>query len=197
VGVRRGAPIVALVAAVLVLGGGGGATAGHMQEWTHDHSRQGVPPRPDGYAELRAAFGGGPCNAEANDARTWFPHAYDPAGTRYIYYHPYLAKNVGGNIRKHIQAEHRDGALNDYLGAYNCRQMTGSTNWSTHAWGAAVDVNWVRNPYGSCSWDGVGGDGRDHGRYLPEVWKGPFPGHRFKWGIGWCDPHHFQYVTGY
>lgn len=34
-------------------------------------------------------------------------------------------------------------------GAYNCRHQTGSSAWSNHAYGAAVDVNWQSNPYAS------------------------------------------------
>jgi hypothetical protein len=34
-------------------------------------------------------------------------------------------------------------------GAYNCRRATGSASWSKHAWGAAVDLNWRSNPFGS------------------------------------------------
>lgn len=34
------------------------------------------------------------------------------------------------------------------VGAYNCRQITGGTNYSLHAYGIAVDVNWLNNPYG-------------------------------------------------
>jgi hypothetical protein len=33
-------------------------------------------------------------------------------------------------------------------GAYNCRQITGGTNYSLHAYGIAVDLNWQTNPYG-------------------------------------------------
>lgn len=34
-------------------------------------------------------------------------------------------------------------------GAYNCRQITGGSGYSLHAYGIAVDVNWQSNPYGS------------------------------------------------
>ena len=41
----------------------------------------------------------------------------------------------------------------------------------------------------------------DHeGNYLPDVWRGVFPGHRFFWGLNFDttpDPMHFQYVTNY
>ena len=33
-------------------------------------------------------------------------------------------------------------------GAYNCRQITGGTNYSLHAYGIAIDINWNTNPYG-------------------------------------------------
>ncbi len=31
--------------------------------------------------------------------------------------------------------------------AYNCRSVAGSTSWSEHAYGTAIDVNPVQNPY--------------------------------------------------
>lgn len=33
-------------------------------------------------------------------------------------------------------------------GAYNCRQITGGTAYSLHAFGIALDLNWSTNPYG-------------------------------------------------
>ncbi len=35
--------------------------------------------------------------------------------------------------------------------AFNCRQATGSSNWSRHAYGMAVDINPCQNPYVSTS----------------------------------------------
>jgi peptidoglycan hydrolase-like protein with peptidoglycan-binding domain len=34
-------------------------------------------------------------------------------------------------------------------GAYNCRKITGGSNWSLHAYGIAVDINARTNPYGT------------------------------------------------
>ena len=31
-------------------------------------------------------------------------------------------------------------------GAYNCRKIGGTSTWSAHAWGVAVDVDWRLNP---------------------------------------------------
>lgn len=36
----------------------------------------------------------------------------------------------------------------DDTGAYNCRKITGGTGYSLHAYGIAVDLNWLSNPYG-------------------------------------------------
>jgi hypothetical protein len=35
----------------------------------------------------------------------------------------------------------------DNTSAFNCRQVTGGTTWSEHAYGWAIDINPVQNPY--------------------------------------------------
>lgn len=40
----------------------------------------------------------------------------------------------------------RSMAANNTSG-YNCRRVSGSASWSTHAYGAAIDINPVQNPY--------------------------------------------------
>jgi hypothetical protein len=35
----------------------------------------------------------------------------------------------------------------DNTSAFNCRPATGSSNWSNHAYGRAIDVNPIENPY--------------------------------------------------
>jgi hypothetical protein len=97
--------------------------AGHMTEWRHDHSDRGVPRRPNGLDGLRKRFGGSACNEKANNARTWFPHAVSRDQGGYVVYHPYLAINVGDNVRNHIASAHRNGAL-DY-GIYGYRFSRG------------------------------------------------------------------------
>jgi hypothetical protein len=173
------------------------ALAGHMSGWTHDHTGGAVPDRPNGLAELNRKFGDR-CIDRSNDGRSYWPHQSADGGG-YVYYNTYIARNVGYNVRNHIDAAHRDGALYPGIGGYNCRLISGSTLWSTHAWGAAIDTNWLRNPRGQDHWNGRGSDGSDHGTYLPDVWRGAFPGHRFYWGLHFStpDPMHFQYVTNY
>jgi hypothetical protein len=35
----------------------------------------------------------------------------------------------------------------DNTSAFNCRRATGSSSWSEHAYGRAIDVNPIENPY--------------------------------------------------
>ena len=38
----------------------------------------------------------------------------------------------------------------DNTSSFNCRAATGSTRWSNHAYGRAIDVNPIENPYIGC-----------------------------------------------
>ena len=124
----RTASIAAASVLAVSLFAGSAALAGHMSDWNHDHSRDGVPPRPSGLWELNDVFGER-CSNRANNARSWWPHSdTDPFGVgSYVEYHSYLARNIGFNVRNHINAAHRDGALYPGIGAYNCRLIDGST----------------------------------------------------------------------
>ena len=48
-----------------------------------------------------------------------------------------------------IFARYRYTIRRSDTGAYNCRQITGGSGYSLHAYGIAVDVNWQSNPYSS------------------------------------------------
>ena len=167
--------------------------------WVHDHSSAGIPTRPKGYNGLVAKFGQ-PCSSSAGASRSSWPSQSTPGVSGYIYYHPYIDRDVSWNIRDHISADGKEGALYPGIGGYNCRYIGGTTSWSVHAFGAAIDTNWQRNPQGATTWNGVGADGVNYKRYLPSLWKGAYPGHNFYWGLNFSttpDPMHFQYVTGY
>jgi hypothetical protein len=186
------------VAGCLLAGSAEAVLAGHFYNWRHDHSSSAIPRRPKGLQQLRNRFGNA-CNDRADNARTWFPSARARNRGGYVKYHARLARNVGHNIRGHIARVHREGAVDYGVYGYLCRLKRGGTSYSTHAWGVAIDTNTKRNPQGQARWNGRGADGRDYGTYLPKLWKGPDPGHRFRWGRNFStpDPHHFQYVTGY
>jgi hypothetical protein len=186
---------VAAVASVVLLAPVA-AIAGHMAGWTHDHSSSGVPYRPNGYNDIVRIYGQ-PCTEYARSYRTWFPHVTGRNQGAYLGYHPHIGRNVAHNIRGHVSQGHNDGAWDYGQWAFACRAQTGGSGYSTHAFGAAFDTNTEKNPYGQCSWNGVGSNGVAYGTYLPNVWRETENGHRFRWGRDWCDPHHFQYATGY
>jgi len=50
-----------------------------------------------------------------------------------------LVDDYGGSDFRSIEA--------DNTSAFNCRNATGSTHWSNHAYGHAIDVNTIENPY--------------------------------------------------
>ncbi|MGC9974057.1 MAG: M15 family metallopeptidase [Gaiellaceae bacterium] len=54
-----------------------------------------------------------------------------------------LVDAYGGSDFRSIEA--------DNTSAFNCRAATGSTSWSNHAYGLAIDVNPIENPYVTAS----------------------------------------------
>ncbi len=50
-----------------------------------------------------------------------------------------LISDFGGNDWQSIEA--------DNTSAFNCRKATGSKKWSNHAYGKAIDINPIENPY--------------------------------------------------
>ena len=177
----------------------GSAQASHMSWWVHDHSATAIPARPSGLSQIVSTFGQA-CNGHSDDSRSYWPSQSARGVGGYVYTSPYLARNIDYNVRDHIDADHRNLAVDYGVYGYACRQISGSTSWSTHAWGAAVDTNSARNPLGQTFWDGHGSNGTDYGTYIPAVWRGADPGHRFYWGLNFAsrpDPMHFQYAINY
>lgn len=52
-------------------------------------------------------------------------------------------------MRSHRYVPRANGPGAWETGAYNCRKITGGSNWSLHAYGIAVDINARTNPYGT------------------------------------------------
>ncbi len=83
--------------------------------------------------------------------RAWAPHCQGP--------HTTLTLHGGGRITIKSATVPAWLVLNDILkkhnyqthraqtGAYNCRVITGGSNYSLHAYGIAADLNWSKNPY--------------------------------------------------
>jgi hypothetical protein len=71
--------------------------------------------------------------------------------------------------------------------AFNCRRITGGTSWSKHAYGWAVDINPVQNPYvrGSTVLPGEGRAYLDRGDVRPGMIVRPGPVTRAFDALGW------------
>ena len=74
----------------------------------------------------------------------------------------------------------------DNTSAFNCRYVEGTTRWSNHAFGRAIDVNPIENPY-------VSGGTTSHAASRPYVDRSKRPGMAYEGGalvrafdrIGW------------
>ena len=88
--------------------------------------------------------------------------------------------------------------------AFNCRQATGSTRWSEHAYGLAVDINPVQNPYVTASGRVLPPAGRTHAQRDrttlglivdgdPVV--GAFAAIGWSWGGSWSAGKDYQHFS--
>jgi hypothetical protein len=86
--------------------------------------------------------------------------------------------------------------------AFNCRPLPGSDNWSLHAYGRAIDLNPLVNPY----IDGAGNlEPATAGRYLDRTLADPallkpgdpavlaFTDRGWRWGGAWRNPIDYQH----
>jgi D-alanyl-D-alanine carboxypeptidase-like protein len=91
----------------------------------------------------------------------------------------------------------------DNTSAFNCRFVGGTSRWSMHAYGEAIDVNPVENPYirGSTVSPPAGRAYLDRSRYRPGmavtggVLVRAFAAAGWKWGSSFGDYQHFS-TTG-
>ncbi len=91
----------------------------------------------------------------------------------------------------------------DNTSGFNCRFVGGTTRWSMHAYGEAIDVNPVENPYvrGSTVSPAVGRAYLDRSRYRKGmavsggVLVRAFASVGWKWGASFGDYQHFS-TTG-
>jgi hypothetical protein len=157
----------------------------------------GYPPVPNGYSQIVNTFGQ-PCNSNAHLIPFTVRYA-DTGAYQTIYFHKKLgglatavipfeggtSTNLDNDIWGHLWHKGLLKYVKSGVGAYNCRYIAGTTKWSTHAWGIAIDISWNVEPNGDCT--------SNNNYTFAYVLKN----HGWTWGADWCDPMHFQYATGY
>ena len=86
--------------------------------------------------------------------------------------------------------------------AFNCRPLPGSHKWSLHAYGRAIDLNPLVNPYIDGAGESRAGDrgpiSRPHaGRPRPAQARDPavlaFTDRGWRWGGAWRNPIDYQH----
>lgn len=91
----------------------------------------------------------------------------------------------------------------DNTSAFNCRPATGSSNWSNHAYGLAIDLNPLENPY-------VSGGRTSHPGSVPYLVRSPyrkgmiveggvvtraFDARGWGWGGRWSGTKDYQHLS--
>ncbi|WP_327108069.1 M15 family metallopeptidase [Nonomuraea glycinis] len=102
------------------------------------------------------------------------------------------------------KADDFDSIEADNTSAFNCRRATGSSNWSNHAYGQAIDINPRENPYVTAA----GGTAHKNAKkYTERPMKGKGvinPGDRvvrafrqvgWEWGGDWAGTKDYQHFS--
>jgi D-alanyl-D-alanine carboxypeptidase len=94
--------------------------------------------------------------ASTSQMRSWWSPACNSGGMDTISFGDWGARITVDSdtipIWRAIEAifkKYHYGIRRSDTGAYNCRQITGGSGYSLHAYGIAVDINWQSNPYSS------------------------------------------------
>ncbi len=166
-----------------------------QQGWRDRHEN--YPSRPQGYTQIVNRFGQ-PCSSNARAiSMSW--RAADNGTTYRFPFHVKLggratemvadkggrSTNLDNDVYGHIQQQHLQGYVEHGIYGYACRAKRGGNEWSTHAFGIAIDVSSAEEYMGKCS--------STVNRYHAPIWQN----HGWYWGLAFCDPMHFQFATGY
>lgn len=104
-------------------------------------------------------------------------------------------------VDHYLRAEDELSMEDNNTSAFNCRGIPGSGNWSLHAYGRAIDLNPLLNPY----IDGTDLEPANAARYLDRTRTDPGLLHRddpavraftdrgWQWGGAWRSPIDYQH----
>jgi hypothetical protein len=189
--------IAAVVLVAMAVAPSAGAWHFYAEGWRHQHYK--YPPVPSGYSQIVSVFGQ-PCNSKArynltkwvaaDDGRSYpvyYHYKLGGWGTHYGGYNRYdMSSNLNQDVRGHIRNDHLSGYVKRGIWGYNCRRISGSSKWSTHAWGIAIDINSAYEHTNHYHCHSIPGS-------VSDVWKA----HSWKHGVSFGDCMHFQYAINY
>lgn len=149
-------------------------------------------PRPVGYSAIVARFGR-PCNDDANAVwMTWreadtgdyqtfrFHRLLGGMGTEVVSDKGGASTRLDNDVKGHIIDNGKQEWVRHGIWGYNCRFIAGTTTWSLHAWGAAIDV--------SSAYEHVGHDHSHVNWHHAGTWQN----HGWNWGKEFGDSMHFE-----
>ena len=136
-------------------------------------------------------------------------HAFEASAQNF----DYLQRNLAANGLTNVTAERvavYDGSIDhlelsvaaDNTSGFNCRTLPGSTSWSEHAYGRAIDINPVENPEitggdilppsGAPFTDRHDAPGLIH---AGDVVGRAFAAQGWRWGGSWQSPIDYQHFS--
>jgi len=117
-----------------------------VRERMHRSHHAGCPVPPRGLRYLRMRYLGFDGRSHTGEMVVAAPYARDVVGVfrklydaRWPIRRMRLVDAYGGDDDRSMAADNTSG--------FNCRRVKGSKKWSDHAFGAAIDLNPVQNPY--------------------------------------------------
>jgi hypothetical protein len=106
------------------------------------------------------------------------------------------------NVTAYADADDELSMRDNNTSAFNCRGIPGSSSWSWHAYGRAIDINPRINPFvprGEPAQPANAGDFVDRSRQLPGMLHAGdaavrvFTDRGWTWGGGWTNPIDYQH----
>ncbi len=188
---RRAIPLIAVSLAVPLLLAWHWARLG-WRDWHYNYTAT-----PYGYTQIVNRFGQ-PCSAAASaismswqaaDTGAWYTFRFHRKlggyPTEMVGNQGGWSTNLDNDVYGHIRNNHLTSYVKHGIWGYYCRYIGGTTKWSTHAFGIAVDVSsaeeWLGKTYSTTNY-----------AFAPI-----FQSHGWTWGLSFSDPMHFQYASGY
>lgn len=175
------------------------AMAGHWAKYGWEDRHYRYPAKPSGYSAIVSAFGepgpgsntGCKDNPDSRGNRfNWY--TADDGKTYAVVFHKKLggttSSNLDNDVRGHIANAHWDADVKSGIWGHLCRKIAGTTKWSTHSWGIAVDQN--------ARYEHVGSDHK-HCHSVTSRVAGVWTDHQWTHGVSFGDCMHFQYASGY
>ncbi|MCU1371407.1 MAG: hypothetical protein JWO77_2601 [Ilumatobacteraceae bacterium] len=165
--------------------------------------RSGCPVGPSALRRVRVAYWGYDGRAHTGDLiirATEAQHVADAFGK--LYAGRFQVERIHP-VQRYGSSDDESMAANN-TSAFNCRRVTGGSGWSAHAYGTAIDINPVQNPYVTRSGTVLPPAGEPYADRSVKVTgtinrngvvRSAFAAVGWEWGGDWTDPMDYQHLS--